>query len=99
MAAVGLGRRALATHALPHDATTCEAHRPRACARSSFARRRAKQTKRRASEAWSARTLTRGPAPRAFRMLWQDIARDPTDLTQGYKSAAELVATNTWDLI
>ncbi len=34
---------------------------------------------------------------------WQDLARDPTDLTQGYKSAAELaVASNgitTWDVI
>ena len=34
---------------------------------------------------------------------WQDLARDPTDLTKGYKSAAELAlnngGTNAWDAI
>jgi hypothetical protein len=30
---------------------------------------------------------------------WQDVARDPQDATKGFKSAAELAATNAWDMI
>jgi len=30
---------------------------------------------------------------------WQDVARDPNDLTKGYKNATELSQTGTWDVI
>ncbi len=30
---------------------------------------------------------------------WQDIARDPSDAKKGYKTAAELAASNTWNVI
>jgi len=30
---------------------------------------------------------------------WQDIARDPSDLTKGYKNHDELIQSGTWDVI